>query len=104
MKSSFDPVVTAPANQLSKFEVAQWSGHGVENAWARLEVDLDAQLFFQHQALVLTASELILQTAGAEGEQTLGHWPLRPGLRLQHSDHAGAGSLELFDEQGRLAQ
>ncbi len=104
MKSSFDPIVTSAAKPLSKWEGMGLAGHGVENAWARLEVDLDAQLFFQHQALVLTASELILQTAGAEGEQTLGHWPLRPGLRLQHSDHAGAGSLELFDDQGRLAQ
>ncbi len=104
MKSSFDRIAKAPANQLSKWEDAQVLMHGFENAWARLEVDLNAQLFFQHQTLVLTASDLILQAPGPEGEKCLARWPLRAGLRLLHGDHAGAGSLELFDDQGRLAQ
>lgn len=31
-------------------------------------------------------------------------WPLTPDLALQHHDHAGVGTLELLNAQGRLAQ
>ena len=104
MKSSFDPVSVASADQLSDLEQPRLAGHGVENALARLEVDLNAQLFFQRQSLTLTPTDLRLSEPGAGAGKPLAHWPLRTGLRLQHSDHAGAGSLELFDDQGRLAQ
>ena len=104
MKSSFEPLTAAQLDLLSDQARGQLSEHGVENAWARLEVDLNAQLFFQRQSLVLSPEGLSLFEADAPSQSRLAQWPLKAGLRLQHSDHAGAGSLELFDTQGRLAQ
>ena len=104
MKSSFENLTAAPPERLADLENLPMTGHGVENAWARLEVDLSAQLFFQRQSLVLSADGLSLYEAGVSPATRLAQWPLQAGLRLQHSDHAGAGSLELFDAQGRLAQ
>jgi hypothetical protein len=104
MKSSFEPLTAAPRDLLSDQTGGQLTGHGVENALARLEVDLSAELFFQRQSLVLSPEGLSLFEAGALSLRPLAHWPLKAGLRLQHSDHSGAGSLELFDTHGRLAQ
>ena len=104
MKSSLENLTAAPPERLPDLESLPMTGHGVENAWARLEVDLSAQLFFQRQSLVLSAEGLSLYEAGVSPAKRLAQWPLQAGLRLQHSDHAGAGSLELFDAQGRLAQ
>ncbi len=104
MKSSLENLTVAPPERLADLEYLPMTGHGVENAWARLEVDLSAQLFFQRQSLVLSAEGLSLYEAGVSPAKRLAQWPLQAGLRLQHSDHAGAGSLELFDAQGRLAQ
>ena len=104
MKSSFEPLAAASPDLLSEQEGGQLTGHGVENAWARLEVDLTEELFFQRQSLVFSPEGLALWDTQASPQRHLAHWPLQAGLRLQHSDHAGAGSLELFDTQGRLAQ
>jgi hypothetical protein len=92
MKSSFEPLVAAPVDRLSHPEGARLTGHGVENALARLEVDLSAQLFFQRQSLVMSAEGLSLWEGGASASAVVARWPLQAGLRLQHSDHAGAGS------------
>ena len=104
MKSSFETQTVAPPDLLSDQKAGPLTGHGVENALARLEVDLSAQLFFQRQSLVLTPEGLGLWDTSASPHPCLAQWPLQAGLRLQHSDHAGAGSLELLDTQGRLAQ
>ena len=61
---------------------------------ATLELDLDADLRFRQETLVLTERHLL---AGAAA------WKLSPGLRLEHSDHAGVGMLELHDATRRLA-
>ncbi|MEY3652814.1 MAG: hypothetical protein RL739_984, partial [Pseudomonadota bacterium] len=104
MKSSLENLTAAPPERLTDLENLPMTGHGNENAWTRLEVDLSAQLFFQRQSLVLSTEGLSLYEAGVSPAKRLAQWPLQAGLRLQHSDHAGAGSLELFDAQGRLAQ
>ncbi|WP_374318200.1 ABC transporter ATP-binding protein [Aquabacterium sp.] len=74
---------------------------GKENVLALLAVDLDAQLRFTEGQLVLTSRRLLVRLAPAQGWQ---EWPLRPGLSLRHVDHAGVATIELHDEQQRLAQ
>ena len=70
------------------------------NAVAWLEVDLDASLSFARERIVLGERELLSRRAGsAQWER----WPLHGDLQLGHFDHAGVGTLELFDRQGRLA-
>jgi hypothetical protein len=103
MKSSFEPLTASAVDLLSDPAIGQLTEHGVENAWARLEVDLNVQLFFQRQTLVLSLEGLSLFEAGVPSQTRLAHWPLKAGLRLQHSDHSGAGSLELFDQDTLLS-
>ncbi len=67
---------------------------------ATLEPDLDAHLAFAAERLVLTDRRLLARSAGDAG---WADWPLRPGLSLQHHDHAGVGTLELHDTASRLA-
>ncbi len=70
-----------------------------ENVLAPLEVDLDSQTRFARGLLVLTDQRLLAwEPATAQWSD----WPLAAGLRMQISDHAGVGSLELLDEQRRL--
>ncbi|MEC5396226.1 cyanophycin metabolism-associated ABC transporter [Uliginosibacterium sp. H1] len=64
-----------------------------ENVLACCEVDLDIRLRFAAGIVVLTESRLL--SADDKGEWQ--EWPLRPGLRLDHHDHAGVGTLELLD-------
>lgn len=71
-----------------------------ENVRASLEVDLDAQLRFATGLLQFTDQRLLAWEPGAGVAH---EWDLTPALRLQLSDHAGLGLLELVDGQGRLA-
>ena len=68
-----------------------------------LVVDLDGQLHFAREALVLTPQRLLARTADGAWRS----WPLRtPGaepLVLSHVDHAGVGTLALHDGAVRLA-
>jgi len=50
--------------------------------------------------VVLTESRLLALAPGSKDWES---WPLRDGLTLRHADHAGVGTLELHDEQRRLA-
>jgi ATP-binding cassette, subfamily B, bacterial len=68
---------------------------------ASLDLDLDLAGRFAASELVLTASGLSWRADPLGPRQT---WPLRPGLRLQHTDRGGVGLLSLHDEQQRLAQ
>ena len=86
MKSSFETQTVAPPDLLSDQKAGPLTGHGVENALARLEVDLSAELFFQRQSLVLSPRGLNLFDVSASPPQSLGQWPLNAGLRMQHSD------------------
>jgi len=71
-----------------------------EKTQAWVEIDLDARLQFSVGLVVVTDQRLLARTPG---EKKWAEWPLRAGLRLNHVDHAGVGTLELLDDQGRLA-
>ena len=73
---------------------------GGETALACLELDLDAQLRFGKGIVVVTDRRLLARTGGNTEWQA---WPYRQQLRLAHHDHAGVGTLELHDANGRLA-
>ncbi|MDP1653847.1 MAG: ABC transporter ATP-binding protein [Rhodocyclaceae bacterium] len=61
---------------------------------ATLEIDLDESLDFRPDRLVLTERQIM------DSDQA---WPLSASLTLTHHDHAGVGTLELLDDQKRLA-
>lgn len=76
-----------------------------EKVAAWLETDLNGRLHFDPGLIVVTNKRLLVQAeAGAGAEATLQEWSYRPGLTLVRSDHAGVGSLELFDENALLAR
>jgi ATP-binding cassette subfamily B protein len=67
-------------------------------AW--VEIDLDTRLHFADGLVIVTDKRLLARSPGAA---QWSDWPLRAGLKLNHADHAGVGTLELVDAQGRLA-
>jgi len=72
-----------------------------ENVLAWVEVDLDGSLQFVPGLLIVTDQRVLFaQDAGGLSWQ---NWPLAPGQRMRHADHAGVGSLMLEDAQQRLA-
>jgi len=71
-----------------------------ETILAWLEIDLDARLRFAPGLMLLTDRRLL---AGAGGDAGWREWAYRPGLSLQRRDHAGVGTLELFDARGLVA-
>ncbi|HJV92406.1 MAG TPA: ABC transporter ATP-binding protein [Azonexus sp.] len=72
-----------------------------EKTQAWVEIDLDARLQFANGLLVVTDQRLL---ARAPGETKWTQWPLRTDLQLNHVDHAGVGTLELLDAEGRLGR
>ncbi len=64
-----------------------------------LEPDLDQHLFFSTGALVLTSRRLLAREPGAADWLS---WPVTASQSLQHRDHAGVGTIELFEGQVRL--
>ena len=73
---------------------------GGEEILAWLMVDLDAKLHFVQGVVVLTDRRILAKG----GDDTAWRdWPYRAGLTLQRHDHAGVGSLALYDDQARLA-
>lgn len=70
-------------------------------ALASLDLDLDLQGRFERSELLLYAQGLTWRGSGSTDGP---HWPLRAGLRLQHTDRGGVGLLSLHDEHQRLAQ
>ena len=64
-----------------------------------LEVDLDISLQYASSTLLLTSERMISDSDGARWTS----WPLNPALSLQHTDHAGIGTLSLHDENQCLA-
>ncbi|TBO30371.1 ABC transporter ATP-binding protein [Aquabacterium lacunae] len=69
-----------------------------ENVLANAEVDLNAKLRFTKAPIILTDQRLLTLEEGGQWRA----WPLNPGLRLQHHDHAGVGTLALHDAASRL--
>ena len=70
-----------------------------ETILARLELDLDPALHFTPGIVVLTNLRLLSRYSDG-GWQS---WTCTPEQALRHHDHAGVGSLELFDANSRLA-
>jgi ATP-binding cassette subfamily B protein len=71
-----------------------------EQITAWLDVDLDTRLHFIHGLVVVTNLRILSRESDGAAWQ---EWPYRQGLTLRHHDHAGVGSLELHDDNGRLA-
>ena len=86
-----------PSRWATEVEPQLANGEKIQ-AW--LEIDLDSRLRFASGLLIVTDRRLL---ARAPGEKSWAEWQLRAGLKLNHLDHAGVGTLELIDEQGRLA-
>ena len=103
MKSSYLPqsfVTQVP----SVWHVALQSlGLESENALTSLQVDLDAQLRFAQEILIVTDRRLLALQRGPQGQILHQSWDLVGDLVMRHSDHAGVGCLELFDDRQRLA-
>ncbi len=71
-----------------------------ETLLAWLETDLDARLSFAKGLLAVTERRLLSRPAGSDAWL---EWPIAAGLTLAHFDHAGVGTLELVNAEGRLA-
>ena len=71
-----------------------------ENASAWLEVDLDDTLAFSKSTIFLTNQRILVLS---NKNSAFLSWPLQPDMTLQLHDHAGVGTLQLFNDQGRLA-
>ena len=74
-----------------------------ENVLCALPVDLDQQLRFASELLVLTDRRLLARAS----DNVWSSWPLRSAagvpaqtMALRHFDHAGVGTLELHDAHG----
>ncbi|MDR2017169.1 MAG: ABC transporter ATP-binding protein/permease [Burkholderiales bacterium] len=65
-------------------------------------IDLDEQLRFAQELIVMTDQRLLGCALSPEGAPTCLEWMRRNGLRLNHYDHAGVGTLELLDDHSRL--
>jgi ATP-binding cassette subfamily B protein len=71
-----------------------------EQVVAWMEGDLDASLHFTQYLLVVSNTRMLAKANTGTAWQEFGY---RKGLTLQRHDHAGIGSLELFDGESRLA-
>ncbi len=93
-----DPV-DAPQGALAELKSQLLKG---ENVLAVLPVDLDAGLRFTSGVLVLSDWRLMAREDGAAPRE----WPLvaAPGLKLQLTDHAGVGTVELLNGRERLGR
>ena len=71
-----------------------------ENVSAWLEVDLDGELLFAKNVIILTDRRVL---SPGDAEKSWQSWPLQPDLTLKLTDYAGVGTLELAHPGGRLA-
>jgi hypothetical protein len=71
-----------------------------ERVLASMPLDLDTHLHFVTGILVVTNRRLL---ARQHAESDWQGWDYRVGLVLHRRDHAGVGSLDLDDADGRLA-
>ena len=88
---------TLPGSWSAPVTAALYPGETIQ-AW--LETDLDERLSFSRGLVLLTERRLLAWSSSTGPAR---EWPLATGLRLDHHDHAGVGTLELFDTAGRLA-
>ena len=88
---------THAINWVETFETERASS---ENVRAVLEVDLAPDLRFEKGAIVVTNQRVATWYQSVSGWRS---WPLADTLALRHHDHAGVGTLELVNSEGRLA-
>ena len=103
MKSSYLPPSFASLVPSIWHPALQTLGLDSENALACLAVDLDAQLRFTQEILIVTDRRLLALQRGAGGVVQHQSWVLGPAFSLRHSDQGGVGSLEWMDAQHRMA-
>ena len=103
MKSSYLPQSFLMLVPAFWHPALQTLGLESENALACLQVDLDGQLRFAHEILIVTDRRLLALQKGPGGAIQHQSWDFEPGLSLRHSDHAGVGVLELVNSRQRLA-
>jgi ATP-binding cassette subfamily B protein len=70
-----------------------------ENVSAWLEVDLDGELQFAKNVIILTDRRVL---SSGDAEKSWQSWALQPDLTLKLTDHAGVGTLELAIGRGPL--
>lgn len=70
------------------------------------ELDLDKHLHYHSSVVILTDRRLLASAPAPSGQNGPAlhwqEWVLTPSLRLQHSEKAGIGTLELVADSGRL--
>ncbi|WP_431777424.1 ABC transporter ATP-binding protein [Ottowia caeni] len=93
-------VSTAPETSMAGEFYAGLALRPEENVRASLEVDLTDRLRFGSGLILITNQRLISRFPD---ETEWRSWDLALSLTLRHHDHAGVGTLELWDDQGRLA-
>ena len=71
-----------------------------EPVLATVEPDLDAEMRFVSSRVLLTNQRMISDSAGGGWIS----WPLQLGMKLEHTDHAGVGTLSLHDAQSCLVR
>ena len=98
--TSSDPRLAMPAGDPAPAIEEAPPLRPTENVLGSLDVDLTRQLRFGRGVILITDQRLVTRFPDATGWQA---WDLHPGLSLAHHDHAGVGTLELHDAQGRLA-
>ena len=89
MKSSYLPQSFVTLVPSVWHPALQTLGLESENALACLQVDLDGQLRFAQELLIVTERRLVALQRASHGLITHQFWELRAGLSLRHSDHAG---------------
>ena len=71
-----------------------------ERVLAWIVIDLDNRLYFEAGIVVVTTQRLLAKMTSEEAWQA---WRFQHDMTLAQRDHAGVGSLELFDGHSRLA-
>lgn len=106
---------TPPLNSASKVLPSAWQAvvtgqlarnalPQVEEIAASLEINLDNDLHFKKQLLLLSNQRLLhFHDASSNATEHVSTYAYQANLKLQRHDHAGVGKIELFDGETRLA-
>lgn len=106
---------TPPLNSASKVLPSAWQAivtgqlardalPQVEEIAASLEINLDNDLHFKKQLLLLSNQRLLhFHDASSNATEHVSTYAYQTNLKLQRHDHAGVGKIELFDGETRLA-
>ena len=86
MKSSYLPQSFVTLVPSVWHPALQTLGLESENALACLQVDLDGQLRFAQELLIVTERRLVALQRASHGLITHQFWELRAGLSLRHSE------------------